>query len=145
MVFAAVGIKCRECARTPRSARVTLKPHHLARAIAAGLVAGTAVGFAYYYILGSLGFFFFIFFVAAGIGYLVGEAVMRGSGHYRGKGTAIVAAASTIWAFLFPPVLAAMLRFGASWDVVVFAVSARGIINWVIMAIAAYIAWQRNR
>jgi hypothetical protein len=145
MVFAAVGIKCRECARTPRSARVTLKPHYLARAILVGLIAGTAVGFAYYYFLASLGFFFFIFFVAAGIGYVVGEAVVRGSGRYRGTGTATVAAAATVWAFLFPPVLAGVIRFGASWNVVVFSLSARGVINWVIMAIAAYIAWNRNR
>jgi hypothetical protein len=27
----------------------------------------------------------------------------------------------------------------------VFAVSSRGVINWVIMAIAAYLAWHRNR
>ncbi len=75
MVYAAVGIKCRECARMPRSARVNLTANRWVRAIAAGLGAGTAVGFAYYYLLGSVGFFFFVFFVAAGIGYLVGEAV----------------------------------------------------------------------
>ena len=84
MVFSAVGIKCRECAKMPRSALVTLKRGRLLRAVAAGLGAGTAVGFAYYYILGSIGFFFFFFFVAAGIGYLVGEAVRRASGHYHG-------------------------------------------------------------
>ena len=99
MVFSAVGIKCRECATMPRSSRVTLKSGRLLRAVAAGLGAGTAVGFAYYYILGSIGFFFFFFFVAAGIGYLVGEAVLRAAGHYHGLQTAVVAALSTVWAF----------------------------------------------
>jgi len=145
MVFAAVGIKCRECARMPRSARVTLKSGRLLQAVAAGLGAGTAIGFAYYYILGSIGFFFFFFFVAAGIGYLVGEAVLRAAGRYRGLQTAVVAALSTLWAFLIPPVIASFLSFGVSWDVVVFTVSSRGVINWVIMAAAAYLAWHRNR
>ena len=145
MVFAAVGIKCRECARVPRSARVTLTADRWAKAIGAGLGAGTAVGFAYYYLLGSVGFFLFVFFVAAGIGYLVGEAVVHASGHYRGRETAAIAVVSTLWAFILPPLLASLIRFGASWNVVVFSVSSRGIINWVIMAIAAYLAYSRNR
>jgi hypothetical protein len=145
MVYAAVGIKCRECARMPRSTLVTLKSGRLVRAVAAGLGAGTAVGFIYYYILGTIGFFFFFFFVAAGIGYVVGESVLRAAGHYRGLETAVVAALSTLWAFLIPPVIANFVSFGVSWDAVVFTVSSRGIINWVIMAVAAYLAWNRNR
>lgn len=145
MIFSAVGIKCRECAKMPRSARVTLKHGRLLRAIGAGLGVGTAVGFAYYFILGTIGFFFLFFFVAAGIGYLVGEAVRRSSGYYRGLETAIVAVLSTIWAFVFPPIVAAFLTFGVSWDVIVFSLSGRGALNWVIMAIAAFLAWRRNR
>ncbi len=80
MVFSAVGIKCKECARLPRSARVTLKPGKFALAAAAGLGTAIGLGFAYYYILGSLRFFFVFIFVSAGIGYLVGEAVSRVSG-----------------------------------------------------------------
>lgn len=145
MVYTAVGIKCAECAKMPRSARITLKSGRLLRAVAAGLGAGTAIGFAYYYILGSIGFFFFFFFVAAGIGYLVGEAVSRASGRYHGLQTAVVAAASTVWAFVLPPVVGALARFGPSWDAVVFSLSGRGVINWVVMAFAGYLAWRRNR
>jgi hypothetical protein len=145
MVFSAVGIKCRECAKMPRSARVTLKRHRLLWAILAGLGAGTAVGFAYYYILGAGRFFFFIFFVAAGIGYLVGEAVHRASGYYRGLATAIVAVASTVWAFVFPPAISTFWNTGFSWNAVVFSLSGRGVINWVVMAVAGYLAWARNR
>jgi hypothetical protein len=145
MVYSAVGIKCKECAKMPRSARVTLGGGRLLRAVAAGLGSGAALGFAYYFILGSIGFFFLFFFVAAGIGYLVGEAVSRASGRYHGLKTALVAAFSTLWAFLLPPVTAAFISYGVSWNVVVFTVSSRGIINWLVMAFAAYLAWNRNR
>jgi hypothetical protein len=145
MVFSVVGIKCRECAKMPGSSRVTLKQGRLLRAVAAGLGAGTAVGFAYYYILGGIGFFFFFFFVAAGIGYLVGEAVRRASGYFRGLQTAVVAAVSTVWAFVIPPVISTFWNTGFSWHAVVFTLSSRGVINWVVMAFAGYLAWTRNR
>ena len=146
MVFSAVGIKCRECARTPRSAIVTLKHGRLVRAVAAGFGAGTAVGLAYYYILGAIGFFFLLYFVALGIGYAVGEAVAWASGHYRGLQTAVIAALSTLWAFVFPPVLSVFLNTGFSWSAVVFGLSHRtGVINWIVMLVAGYFAWHRNR
>lgn len=145
MVYSAVGIKCAECARMPRSSRVSLKHGRLLRAVATGLGVGTAVGFAYYFILGAIGFFFLFFFVAAGIGYILGEVVARASGHHHGLRTAVVAALSTLWAFLMPPVIAGIISFGVSWDVVVFSVSGRGVINWVVMAFSAYLAWSRNR
>ena len=129
----------------PRSARVTLKKRRLLRAITAGLGTGAAVGFAYYLILGRIGFFVLFFFVAAGIGYLVGEAVSRASGRFRGLPTASVAAVSTLWAFVMPPLLAGLLSFGVRWDSVVFGLTGRGVTNWVIMAVAIYLAWSRNR
>lgn len=146
MVYSAVGIKCRECAKMPRSSLVTLKTGRMARAVAAGLGAGTAVGFVYYYILGAGRFFFLIFFIAAGIGWLVGEAVIRASGYYHGVKTAAIAAASTVWAFVIPPLFSVFLNMGFSWSSIVFGFTRMtGIINWVIMAIAAYVAWRRNR
>lgn len=145
MVYSAVGIKCRECARMPRSARVSLKKGRLLRAVAAGLLAGAAVGFAYYAVLGVLGFFFFFFFVSLGIGYLVGEAVSRAAGRYRGRATAVIAAASTVWAFLLPPAVGAISTMGVSWSSVVFSLTGRGVVNWVVMLFAAYLAWWRNR
>jgi len=71
--------------------------------------------------------------------------VLRSAGHYHGLQTAVVAALATVWAFLFPPVMASFLSFGVSWDAVVFTLSSRGVINWVVMAFAAYLAWSRNR
>lgn len=145
MVYSAVGIKCQQCAAMPRSSRVTLKTGRLLSAIAAGLGAGTAIGFAYYYILGTVRFFFFFIFVAAGIGYLVGEAVSRASGRYRGTSTAVIAVASTVWAFFLPPLLASFVSFGVSWSSVVFSLTGRGIVNWLVMLFAAYLAYSRNR
>jgi hypothetical protein len=145
MVYSAVGIKCRECATLPRSARFTLKSDKFLLAIAAGLATAIAIGFAYYYILSSIRFFFVFIFVAAGIGYVVGEAVSRASGRYHGLQTAITAAGATLVGFLLPPLTAAFISYGVNWDTVMFALSARGIINWVVMLFAAYLAWNRNR
>ncbi len=145
MVYSAVGIKCAECAKLPRSALVTLKPDRAARAVAAALGAGTGVGLAYYLLLSSTGFMYFLFFLGAGIGYLVGEAVVRASGHYRGVETAVIAVIGTVWAFLVPPVLSSILRFGLRWDAVVFSVSRGSVTTWILIAIAGYVAWQRNR
>jgi hypothetical protein len=144
MIYSAVGIKCKECATLPRSVRATLKTQKFLLAIAAGLWTATAIGFAYYYILGSIRFFFVFIFVAAGIGYVVGEVVSRASGRYHGLKTAVTAAACSVWAFLFPPITAAFISYGANWNTVMFALSARGIINWVVMLFSAYLAWNRN-
>lgn len=145
MVYSSVGIKCKECARLPKSARVTLGGGRLARAIGAGLGAGTAVGAFYYFILGTIGFFYMFFLVAAGIGYVIGEAVLWASGHCRGRTTAIIAVACTVWAFIIPPLVTGVVASGLSWSAVVFSISGRGIFNWVMMLVAGYLAWQRNR
>lgn len=145
MVFSAVGIKCKDCARMPRSARVTFRPGKLALSAVAGLAAAIALGFAYYYILGSLRFFFLFIFASAGIGYLVGEVVSRVSGRFHGWQTAGIAAVCTLLGFLLPPLTAALVSYGVNWETVVFAVGARGIINWIVMLFAAYLAWSRNR
>ena len=147
MVFSAVGIKCRQCARLPRSARVMLKPERFAAAAGAGLATAIAIGFAYYFILGSLRFSFglILIFVASGIGYLVGEAVNRASGRYRGLRTALLAAGCTLVGFLLPPLVAAAISAGLNWRTVVFAVGARGIVSWVVMLVAAFLAFNRNR
>lgn len=145
MVYSAVGIKCKDCARMPRSARVTLKLDKLVLAALAGLATAIALGFAYYYILGSLRFFFLFIFVSAGIGYLVGEVVSRVSGRFHGWQTASIAAISTLIGFLLPPLTAALISYGVNWETVVFVVGTRSVINWVVMLFAAFLAWRRNR
>jgi hypothetical protein len=145
MVYSPVGVKCRECAKLPRSALVALQGSRLAAAVGAALGAGAIIGFAYYFLLQFVGFFFLAFFVAAGMGYVVAEAVLRASRYYRGKETAWIAVGGTLWAFLFPLGVSAVTRLGVSWNAVMFTFAGRGVINWVVMIVACWIAYQRNR
>lgn len=145
MVYSPVGLKCRQCAKLPRSALVMLKGRRLALTIAAAIGAGTVIGFAYYFVLGLLGFFFLAFFVAAAMGYVVAEAVLRASRYYHGKETAWIAVGGTLWAFVFPLAVSAMMRLGVGWNAVVLTFAGKGIINWVVMLAACWIAYQRNR
>ena len=145
MVYSPVGLKCRQCAKLPRSALVTLKGRRLALSIAAAVGTGTLIGFAYYLVLGLVGFFFLAFFVAAGMGYVVAEAVLRASRYYRGKETAWIAVGGTVWAFFFPLAVSSVMRLGVGWNAVMLTFTGRGIINWVVMLIACWIAFQRNR
>lgn len=145
MVYSPVGIKCAECARMPRSALVTLKPQKAARAVGAALLSGTAVGFAYYLILSMGGFFFFLWFAGIAIGAVVGEVVVRASGHYRDRSTALIAVGGTIWAFVFPPLVMAVAQVGPTWDAVVFSVSRGAFANLFALLVAGFVAWQRNR
>ncbi|MHB0981379.1 MAG: B-box zinc finger protein [Thermoleophilia bacterium] len=145
MVYSPVGIKCRECARLPKSARLAFGPDRWARAAAAAVIGGGAVGFVYYLLLSAVGFFFLAFLVGAGIGYVITEIVLRSVRHLRGKETALMAVLGTIWAFVAPPVLTAVFRFGLSFDVVVFGFSRGAMVNWLAMAVAGYVAWNRAR
>jgi len=145
MVYSPVGIKCRECARLPKSARLTFGPDRWVRAGAAAILGGGAVGFVYYLLLSAVGFFFLAFLIGAGIGYVIGELVLRSVRHLRGKEAASMAVLGTVWAFVAPPVLSAVLRFGLSFDVVVFGFSRGAVVNWLVMAVAGYVAWQRAR
>lgn len=145
MVFSPVGVKCRRCAKLPRSALVTLKGHRAVKAAAAGILSGTAVGFAYYFLLGALGFFFLSFLLAAAVGVVVGEVVFRASGAYRGRATAAIAACSTVWAFVFPLLVSMAASFGLSWRVVILSLTGRSVLQWILMGVGAFFAWRRNR
>jgi MFS family permease len=145
MVYSPVGVKCKQCAKQPRSALVTLKGRKLVLTIAAAIGAGTVIGFAYYFVLGLVGFFFLAFFAAAAMGYVVAEAVLRASRYYRGKETAWIAVGGTVWAFFFPLAASAVAGLGVGWNAVVLTFAGRGIINWVVMLVACWIAYQRNR
>lgn len=145
MVFSPVGVKCRRCAAQPRSALVTLRGNRAVRAVVAGLLVATAVGFGYYFLLGALGFFFLSFLLAAGVGVVVGETVFRASGAYHGRATAIIASACTVWAFVFPLLVSLAANFGFSWRVVVLSFTGRGALQWVLVLVGAFFAWRRNR
>jgi hypothetical protein len=101
MVTAPVGIKCPECARQPRSARVTLKPGRAARTIAAAVGAGAAIGVLLALVLTTFGGFF-VLILAYLIGLAMGEIVLAASGRYRATSTAWIAAAGAVWAYSLP-------------------------------------------
>jgi hypothetical protein len=99
MVPAPVGIKCRDCARQPRSARVTLRPDKAVRAAAVAFGAGTAMGVVLAF-AGGAGLGFFTFILAYGVGILAGRATLRGAGYYRSATTGWIAAGGAAWAYV---------------------------------------------
>lgn len=134
MVYAAVGIKCPECARLPRTARVQLKPQRLARTLAAVLVGGLAMGIGIAY-LQAVGIFFALI-----IGYLVGvamaEIVLWGSGRFRAPLMAAIAAGGAVFTYVVPY----LLYFGADIGAVASTLqrSPFVVLGAIIAAVVAY-------
>jgi hypothetical protein len=129
MVQAAVGIKCRDCAKLPRSARVTLKPDVAAKAVAAAFAVGSGFGVVLAF-AGGYGLGFFTFVIAYFVGLLTGRAVLSAAGRYRAPATAWIASAGAAWAYVVPAIVIAI----ATGGVVRVGVQAIGIL------IAGYVA-----
>jgi hypothetical protein len=108
MVQAPVGIKCRSCARMPRSARVRMKPDRALRAVGAAL-AVVVVGGVGLASLAATSFGFFGFLIAYGVGRGSGELVLRAAGRLRGQTTGAIAGAGALGAYLAPFVLEPLL------------------------------------
>ena len=111
MVQAAVGIKCRDCARLPRSARVALKPRTAARSVAAALGVGTGLGVLLAF-AGGYGLGFFTFVLAYIFGLLTGRAVLAASGRYRAESTAWIAVGGAVWAYALAALVIAVVDGG---------------------------------
>jgi hypothetical protein len=138
MVYSAVGIKCPQCAKLPRSAVVTLKPNRAARAVAAAFVGGLAMGFGVVLLQSALGLFFALL-----MGYLIGlgmgEIVLWASGRYRAPVTGWIAVGGCVWTYA-----ATYLLF---YGVDLGDVARSGNAAFVAMgvAIAGYVAYQRTQ
>jgi hypothetical protein len=135
MVQAPVGIKCRTCARLPRSARVRLRPDRAVRAVGAalGIAIVGGVGLAS---LAATPFGFFGFLIAYGVGRGSGELVLRAAGRYRSQATGAIAAAGALGAYLAPLILVQLL-YGDR-------ISQRfGVIQVVLGAIAGFFAYRQ--
>jgi hypothetical protein len=126
MVQAAVGIKCRDCARMPRSARVTLKPRTAARAVAAAFGAGSGFGILLAYAGAGLGLGFLTFIIAIVVGIFVGRAVLSATGRYRSSTTAWIAAAGAAWAYVVPAIVVAIATDGVQAGVQILGVLIAG-------------------
>jgi hypothetical protein len=131
MVQAAVGIKCRDCARLPRSARVTLKPRTAGRAVAGALGAGTGFGILLAYAGAGLGLGFFTFIIAFFVGMFTGRAVLWATGRYRSSTTAWIAAAGAAWAYVVSGIVVAVATSGVQAGVQVIG-----------LLVAAFIAYR---
>jgi hypothetical protein len=138
MVYSAVGIKCPECARLPRSARARLQPNRMARAIAAAILGGAAMGFGILLLQGWGLFFALILGWLVGIG--MGELVLAASGRWRGPETGWIAVGGALGAYVFPYVLVLGVDVGEVADTL-----ARAPFVVLGAAIAAYVAYQRTQ
>jgi hypothetical protein len=136
MVYSPVGIKCPECARLPRSALVRLKPDRAARAIAAALLGGAAMGFGIL-LLQGIGLFFALI-LGWLVGIAMGELVLWASGRFRGRAIGLIAVGGALWAYLFPYLVAAGWDIGDVADTV-------GRLPFVVLGalVAAYFAYGR--
>ena len=136
MVHAPVGVKCRDCARMPRSALVRLKPQKAATAIAAALGAAVLMGIALAALNGT-GFGFFGFIVAFAVGAVMAEVVTRTSGYYRGRESGAIAAGGSMLAYVIAwqavPLLYSHTHLAANWVTLQF----------VFGAVAAFVAYRR--
>jgi hypothetical protein len=104
MVQSAVGIKCRDCARLPRSARATLRPDRAVRSVLVSFGVGTLFGL----LLaagGTTGLGFFSFIIAFVVGLLVGRTVLWASGRYRSTTVAWIAVGGAVWAYVVPGIV----------------------------------------
>jgi hypothetical protein len=138
MVYTPVGIKCPECARLPRSALVRLRPDRAARAIAAALGGGLAMGFGILLLQAAVGLFFTLI-----LGYLIGiamsEIVLWASGRFRGPSTGAIAVGGSVWTYVVP--------YGLFYGADIGDIARSAGLAWVFIgaAIACYVAYTRTQ
>ncbi len=142
MVFTPVGAKCPGCGHMPKSARVRVKPGRQLMTVAAGLAAAVAGGYLFGIFVSIISFFAFLVAFALGMG--IGEAVSWASGRHHGSRLAAWAAACAVFSVLFPFILTGFTAYGASAEVLRYAIAAGGLWKFMWMAVAAFGAWQRN-
>lgn len=97
LVQTPVGARCPECARVQRPVTYQVPPLFYVRALGAGLVSGAVAGIVWA-MIPLAGFFTFI--IAAGIGFLIGEAIGLSVNRKRGLGLQIIASLSMIVSYL---------------------------------------------
>jgi hypothetical protein len=138
MVYSAVGIKCPECAKLPRSAIVTLKPNRAARAAGAAFFGGIAMGFGVVLLQSTFGLFFALL-----MGYLIGlgmgELVLWGSGRYRAPITGWLAIGGCVWTYA----VTYLLFYGV--DIGDVARSGSAVFVALGLVIAGYVAYNRTQ
>lgn len=95
LVFAPVGVRCRDCGKPTKLPQYQVSLPLLLRALAASLVVGAAGGVALSFVWAYLGGFFYLI-AAAGVGYVVSEATSFAAQRKRGPALGSVAAFGTV-------------------------------------------------
>ena len=128
LVQTPVGARCRQCAGVRRLPTFEVSPAYAARGLAASLVAGAVVGAVWAGLLSrSLGVVgFFVFFIALGIGYAVGEAVSWATNRKRGPVLQGIAVVGVVEAYLIRNLLegTAVIPSNDLWGYILVAVAA---------------------
>jgi len=128
LVQTPVGARCRQCAGVRRLPTFEVSPAYAARGLAASLVAGAVVGAVWAGLLsqnvGVVGFF--VFFVALGIGYAVGETVSWATNRKRGPTLQGIAVVGVVEAYLIRNLLegTAVIPSNDLWGYILVAVAA---------------------
>jgi ribosomal protein L40E len=128
LVQTPVGARCRQCAGVRRLPTFEVSPVYTARglgaSVAAGAVVGTVWGGLLPYALGVYGYF--VFFVALGIGYAVGEAVSWSTNRKRGPVLQGIAVVGVVEAYLIRNLIdgVAIIPTNDLWGYILVAVAA---------------------
>jgi hypothetical protein len=116
MVYTPVGIKCKQCARLPKSARVGIKPQYFLQAIGAGLGAAIIGGILLGEIINMINFGSLLLTIA--LGYGIGEAVSWGARRNRGLTLQVVAGLCALLAFGIGNLYAGFDPIGSLFDLI---------------------------
>ena len=106
MVQTPVGIRCKECANLKSLPTYQVTPLYYLRASGVGIGIGIICGLAWWAVYLFLPFFFILrFFIAAGVGYAIGEIISISVNRKRGIGLAIIGGISAALSFIIANVL----------------------------------------
>jgi hypothetical protein len=139
MVQTPVGARCPDCAKLTKIPTFRISSSYYLRAIIAGLVSAIVIGIVWGIIDSYLPYRFFSLIVAAGIGYLIGEAISRSVNRKRGIMLAAVGVISVVISFAVT-YLVDFFRF----DFIDYG-AFRIVFTLISIAIAGYMATTRLR
>jgi hypothetical protein len=100
LVQTPVGARCRKCAGLRRLPTYQIAPQQYLKAVGAGLGLAIAIGFAWGWLWDIIPFFFISLFLAAGVGYVIGELISLSVNRRRGVGLQVIGGLSVALAYL---------------------------------------------
>jgi len=137
LVDTPVGAKCRDCAGLSKLPTYHVSTTHYLRAIVTALVMAVICGLVWSVVIGLVPFFYLTMFLAAGVGYVIGEVVSLSVNRKRGTGLAAVAGIAVVISYL----TSIFVPWGAGFNFSLLSVS----INLVALALGIFIAVSRLR